>query len=233
MRSPFTLWEEPMLAPKDRYVPDEGLELHVVSGTSTRRRLAQETKRTLDILLAVTLLVPGLPVMGVLAFAVWVVDRQFPFYADRRVGLGGRRFGCLDPKILETYFSGHPGEEQLYGATRKLGHDPRITRVGRLLRKTSLDELPQLFHVLLGHMSVVGPRPLSPREFDERGASRFILASVRPGMTGLWQVSGRSDLDPASRVLLDNYYARNWSVWMDARILALTPIVVLTARGAR
>lgn len=232
-----------MLAPKNAPTVESQPELQLlpVSEHALQSRwIAGSAKRTLDLGIAVCALLAAVPMVALSALLIIALDRQLPFYGDTRVGMGGRRFRCWklrtmrsDPAILEAYFTERPDEERRYQLTRKLEHDPRITSVGRVLRKTSLDELPQVVNVLRGDMSIVGPRPLSPAEFDRRGPDRFPLASVRPGLTGLWQVSGRSDLDPASRVLLDNYYARHWSIWMDLRILAATPVAVLTARGAR
>lgn len=228
-----------MLAPKISILPGGQPELSLTA-SGTARRTANSAKRAVD-LAAVLCAAPFVALVVVsLALLIACVDRQIPFYGDTRVGLNGRRFRCWklrtlrsDPAILEAYLAQNEAERSRYETTRKLARDPRMTPAGRVLRKTSLDELPQLWNVLAGQMSIVGPRPLSPAEFEARGPARFVIASVRPGLTGLWQVSGRSDLDPGSRVLLDNYYARHWSVWMDLRILAATPSAVLTARGAR
>jgi exopolysaccharide production protein ExoY len=229
-----------MLAPKNSRFSESQADLQLLPPSEHSGWLAGSTKRTLDVATALCVLPAAIPTILLLALLIVVIDRQLPFYADTRVGLGGRRLRCWklrtmrsDPAILDAYFAKHSAERQRYKATRKLEEDPRITSMGRILRKASLDELPQVWNVLRGQMSIVGPRPLSPSEFEARGPDRFLLAGVRPGLTGLWQVSGRSDLDPASRVLLDNYYARHWSIWMDVRILAATPLAVLTARGAR
>ena len=114
----------------------------------------------------------------------------------------------------------------------KLKNDPRITRVGRFLRKTSLDELPQLFNVLRGEMSLVGPRIISPEEIDKYHKWNMNLLTVKPGLSGLWQVSGRSDLSYQERVNLDMYYIRNWSIWLDLQILFQTIPVVIKGTGA-
>lgn len=230
-----------MLAPKEvTNAADARAALQVLPEASRRRAFSGPLKRATDVCIASVALALTAPLILLAALTILVADRQLPFYADLRVGLAGRQFRCWKlrtmrshPRILEEYFAAHPHEAETYRETRKLSHDPRITPLGALLRKTSLDELPQLVNVLSGDMAAVGPRPLSPSEFEQRGPSRFLIGGVRPGMTGLWQVNGRSDLDVASRVLLDNYYARNWSLWMDMRILAATPVVVLTARGAR
>lgn len=229
-----------MLAPQIYPAPDVQPDLQLLPLPERTRLVAVPIKRAMDLAVATCVLLTAALPIALVALVILVCDRQLPFYADTRVGLGGRRFRCLklrtmrsDPAILEAYFAEHPAEQRRYLVTRKLESDPRITSVGRILRKTSLDELPQVWNVLRGEMSIVGPRPLSPSEFEARGPGRFRLASVRPGLTGLWQVSGRSDLDPASRVVMDSYYALHWSIWMDLRIIASTPLAVLTARGAK
>jgi lipopolysaccharide/colanic/teichoic acid biosynthesis glycosyltransferase len=115
---------------------------------------------------------------------------------------------------------------------RKLRRDPRITRVGRFLRRTSLDELPQLWNVLRGEMSLVGPRPIVEEEIAAYGRNFSLYCRVTPGLTGLWQVSGRNTVSSSDRVRLDSYYVRNWSPWLDLHILARTAKVVLTGQGA-
>jgi lipopolysaccharide/colanic/teichoic acid biosynthesis glycosyltransferase len=119
-----------------------------------------------------------------------------------------------------------------WDASQKLLDDPRITRVGRLLRRTSLDELPQLWNVLVGDMSLVGPRPIVDAEVAKYGEAFELYTQVRPGMTGAWQVSGRSDTSYAYRVDLDAGYVRNWSMWLDVEILLRTISVVLRREGA-
>ena len=116
---------------------------------------------------------------------------------------------------------------------QKLRDDPRITRVGRLLRKTSLDELPQLWNVLRGEMSLVGPRPIVDAEVPKYGAVYALYKRIRPGMSGFWQVEGRSDTTYDERVAMDNYYVRDWSIWLDLVILARTVRAVVLRRGAR
>ena len=117
-------------------------------------------------------------------------------------------------------------------ASRKLRRDPRITRVGRFLRKTSLDELPQVWNVVRGEMSLVGPRPIVEEEIPTYGPNFSLYCRVTPGVTGLWQVSGRNAISHGDRVRLDSYYVRNWSPWLDLHILARTARVVLTGQGA-
>ena len=126
-----------------------------------------------------------------------------------------------DPKLRSEWFRDH-----------KLKRDPRITPVGRILRRTSLDELPQLINVLRGEMSLVGPRPIVPDETERYGNRCAICNSVTPGLTGFWQISGRNDTEFEERIALNEYYIRNWSVWLDLYILVRTVDVVLMGRGA-
>ncbi|MBI5947799.1 MAG: sugar transferase [Chloroflexi bacterium] len=228
-----------MLAPKLPPRSDPGA-LDVLVRESPQRELRRLTKRAMDMVIASLMFFGALPVMLGAAVAIAVADRQWPLYLDERVGLGGKHFPCWKlrtmrnrPGLVEAYLAAHPEEQEEWIACRKLRDDPRKTPLGSFLRKTSLDELPQLVNVLRGEMSIVGPRPISPAEFAGRGPERFVLATVRPGITGLWQVKGRSTLDPRERLMLDSYYARQWSLAMDIRILLATPAAVLTARGAR
>lgn len=197
-------------------------------------------KRMLDVAVAGGMLIVAAPVLLLAAFAVLLFDRHRPFYRDTRIGEGARTFRCLklrtmtmDPTILQRYFEANPGERDSYASTRKLKDDPRVTRLGRFLRRSSIDELPQLVNILRGEMSVVGPRPLAPAEFMQRGEHRYPLTLVRPGLTGLWQVRGRSDTTLRRRVRLDNFYATHWSLALDVRIILATPLAVIRARGAR
>ncbi len=197
-------------------------------------------KRALDIAGAGALLLLGAPVFLLLAVLVRA-DGGPAFYAHERVGRGGRRFGCLKFRSmvvdsaarLEALLAADPAARTEWEATRKLRHDPRITWIGRFLRATSLDELPQLLNVLRGDMSLVGPRPVVAAELAAHyGAAAEHYLSVRPGITGLWQVSGRSDTSYAQRVALDVRYATNPSLLADVRILLRTPAAVLLRRGA-
>ena len=133
---------------------------------------------------------------------------------------------------LKTYLESNPELQAEWDATHKLKKDPRVTRVGHFLRKSSLDELPQLINVLKGEMSLVGPRPIVDDEIKFYGKQYHIYCEVLPGMTGLWQISGRSDTSYVSRVHLDEYYVRNWSIWLDYYIIAHTGMVVLLSKGS-
>lgn len=157
-----------------------------------------------------------------------------------RVGRGGRLFRQWKFRTMTTdadeklrqLLATDPASREEWERTRKLRDDPRLTRVGRLLRRTSLDELPQMFNVMVGEMSLIGPRPIAPDEVDRYGPKLPLYFTVRPGLTGLWQVSGRSDLTYPQRVALDTHYVLNWSIRLDILILFRTVWVVLTGRGA-
>jgi lipopolysaccharide/colanic/teichoic acid biosynthesis glycosyltransferase len=197
-------------------------------------------KRAMDVAIAGAALLLALPVFVLIALAVRV-DGGPAFYAHPRVGRGGRLFGCLKFRSmvvdsqarLDAMLAADPGARAEWEATRKLRRDPRVTRIGRFLRATSLDELPQLLNVLKGEMSIVGPRPVTQAELDRHyGAAAAHYLSVRPGITGLWQVSGRSDTSYDQRVALDVAYVSQPSVLADLRILVRTPVAVLSRRGA-
>ena len=134
---------------------------------------------------------------------------------------------------LSGLLNENPGAAEEWNSNFKLSDDPRVTPLGRFLRKTSLDELPQLFNVLSGEMALIGPRPIVEEEVSYYGDSYGVFSSVRPGITGLWQVSGRSDTGYGRRVSLDAYYVLNWSPWMDIWILVRTFYAVVFMRGSR
>jgi Undecaprenyl-phosphate galactose phosphotransferase WbaP len=205
-----------------------------------RKSLFPIAKRALDIIgagLGLVLLSPFFLVVALLVRA----DGGPAFFAHQRVGRGGKLFGCLKFRSmvidsqarLEALLASDPAARAEWEATRKLKNDPRITRIGRFLRSTSLDELPQLINVLRGEMSLVGPRPVQEAEIDRYyGASAAHYMAVRPGITGLWQVSGRSETSYESRVALDVSYVARPSMLADLSILLRTPVAVLSRRGA-
>jgi len=208
--------------------------------TALREALRPLLKRALDIAGATMLLLACMPAFLLLAMLVRR-DGGPVFYAHERIGLGGRRFGCLkfrsmvvdaDRRLAEL-LERDPAAREEWETCRKLRNDPRVTWVGRFLRATSLDELPQLVNVLRGEMSLVGPRPVQAAELEKHyGTAAAHYLAVRPGITGPWQVSGRSDTTYATRVALDVQYATAPSLWTDLRILARTPFAVLAQRGA-
>lgn len=227
----------PVLAP--------GLSGEAVAMPAERRglqaRLVSRTiKRGVDIVGATVLLILGFPLMIAIA-ALVAMDGGPVLYRHRRVGVGGKSFDCLKFRtmILEAedclseYLSYHPAAREEWARDQKLAFDPRVTGIGKFLRKASLDELPQLINVVRGEMSLVGPRPVTQSELGHYGASVPLYASVRPGITGLWQVSGRNDVGYAQRVALDESYVRRWSLALDLWILLRTPGVVFTRKGAR
>lgn len=201
---------------------------------------SRRVKRTIDLIAVFLGGVIALPVMVLIALAIKLESRGPVFYAHKRVGLGGKRFMAWKFRsmvtnadaVLAHHLANDPSARDEWARDHKLLRDPRVTRVGRLLRRTSLDELPQIWNVLWGEMSLVGPRPIVDAEISKYDEGFRLYARVLPGITGLWQVSGRSDTTYAERVRLDTYYVRNWSPWLDFYLLARTVLVVITARGA-
>jgi exopolysaccharide production protein ExoY len=190
-------------------------------------------------LAALVLMVILSPVLLVIA---WLIRRDgspatFQHY---RVGCGGRLFRCIKfrtmrpdaERALRELLARDPALRAEWERDQKLAHDPRVTPLGRWLRRSSLDELPQLVNVLRGEMALVGPRPVTVPELRRYGPVRWKYLSVPPGMTGLWQVSGRNWISYEQRVELDQFYVRNRSAWLDCKILARTVLVVLTRHGA-
>ncbi|SFM75704.1 exopolysaccharide production protein ExoY [Methylobacterium pseudosasicola] len=204
-------------------------------------RLDWAAKRGLDIGVAATALFLLLPLMLVIAALVWAGDRKAPIFRHTRLGRDGRSFGCLKFRsmvlngeaVLAAHLAASPRARAEWAATHKLSHDPRITAIGQVLRKTSLDELPQLWNVLRGEMSLVGPRPIVQAEVARYGRAFSTCFAVPPGVTGLWQVSGRSDTTYAERVALDLDYASRWSLRRDLSIMLRTVPAVLAQRGSK
>jgi exopolysaccharide production protein ExoY len=205
------------------------------------KQAALLAKRAFDIIVASLLLLLGLPLLMVTAMLI-ALDGGPVLYFSERVGLNGILFQCIKfrtmilgaDRCLDEYLDYHPHIRNEWLQERKLAFDPRVTAVGQFLRKSSLDELPQLINVIKGEMSLVGPRPVTQAELDAHYLSRTELyLSVRPGMTGLWQISGRNDVSYATRVALDERYVRDWNFILDLFILCKTPLVVLSRRGAR
>lgn len=210
-----------------------------LSSRSVSQALAQSAKVLIDLIGAASLILVLSPLL--LAIAVLVKFDGGPvFYAHPRVGAGKRRFHCLkfrsmtrdSDAVLAHVLRTDAVAAIEWGATQKLRHDPRVTPIGNLLRKTSLDELPQLFNVLRLEMSLVGPRPIVDNEVEHYGNNIAYYYAMRPGLTGLWQVSGRSSTTYRRRVQLDRWYVKNWTLWQDIVILAKTVPVVLKRTGA-
>ena len=206
-----------------------------------RMRVKRFQKRVMDGILAALAFAAFIPAFVVIPLLIKLTSRGPVFYRQTRLGLRGRPFAVwkfrsmyadADARLRRLLADNRSAAEE-WAKNFKLRNDPRVTPLGRLLRRTSLDELPQLFNVLLGQMALIGPRPIVADEVKHYGASYDTFASVRPGITGLWQVSGRSDTDYGRRVALDAYYVLNWSPWLDIWILMRTVIAVALMRGAR
>jgi len=197
-------------------------------------------KRATDLLLALAVLPIAAPLFLLVALAIRLDSPGPILLRQQRVGKGGKRFGVFKfrsmvrdaEKALERHLEVSPEARAEWNRTRKLVDDPRITRVGRILRRSSLDELPQILNVVVGEMSFVGPRPTMPDEVAWYGDKSQLLMQVLPGITGLTQVSGRSLLTYEERVRTDAYYVRNWSIWLDLVILGRTVGAVLNGTGA-
>ncbi|HDZ8838734.1 undecaprenyl-phosphate galactose phosphotransferase WbaP [Aeromonas veronii] len=234
--------------PTLRGVPLHGTDMshffsHEVIMLRVRNNLARLSsrilKRSFDILLSSSLLLLLSPL---LFYIGWQVSRDggSPIYGHERVGQGGRKFKCLkfrsmiidSQDVLDKLLASDPIARDEWERDFKLKDDPRITSIGHFIRKTSLDELPQLWNVLKGEMSLVGPRPVVELELARYGDDGQYYLLAKPGMTGLWQVSGRNDVDYATRVYLDGWYVKNWSLWYDIAIMFKTIGVVLHRDGA-
>ncbi len=198
------------------------------------------TKRMLDIFISATALCTLSPLFLFLSIAVKLSSKGPIFYGQDRYGRDNRifkafKFRSMVPdaaRVLTEHLAAHPEDLFEWQRDHKLKNDPRVTRIGKLIRKLSLDELPQLWNVLVGQMSLVGPRPIVQAEIPKYGRSYLLYSRVRPGITGLWQVSGRNNTTYEERVTLDEYYVNNWSVWIDCYILLRTVKTVLKTEGA-
>ncbi|HIG1003669.1 TPA: undecaprenyl-phosphate galactose phosphotransferase WbaP [Klebsiella pneumoniae] len=196
-------------------------------------------KRLFDIVGSLTIIVLLSPALLFISLKV-KKDGGPAIYGHERIGKGGRSFKCLkfrsmvinSKEVLAELLEKDPAAKAEWDATFKLKNDPRVTKIGAFLRRTSLDELPQLFNVLKGEMSLVGPRPIITAELERYNEEVDYYLLSKPGMTGLWQVSGRSDVDYETRVYLDAWYVKNWSMWNDIAILFKTIGVVLKKDGA-
>jgi exopolysaccharide biosynthesis polyprenyl glycosylphosphotransferase len=224
-----------LLLERGEYVPGQGMPLFelrppVLAGADWL------LKRTFDLVVSLVVALVALPVWLLIAVAIKLDTPGPVLYRDRRIGVGEREFGMLKFRTMVRGASERQDEleerNEAPGALFKIRRDPRVTRVGRLLRKLSLDELPQLLNVLRGEMSLVGPRPLPLRDYARLEAWHRKRYLVLPGITGLWQISGRSNLTFDDLVRLDFYYIENWSVWLDVSILIKTPFAILSGRGA-
>jgi exopolysaccharide biosynthesis polyprenyl glycosylphosphotransferase len=224
-----------LLVERGEYVPGQAMPLFelrppILAGTDWA------LKRTFDIAVSGLVLVLGLPLWIVIAVAIKTTSRGPVIYRDTRIGLGERRFRMCKFRTMVAEAAKEQAAlesaNEASGALFKIRNDPRVTPVGRVLRRFSLDEVPNVLNVLRGEMSLVGPRPLPVRDHDRLEPWHRRRSHVLPGMTGLWQIAGRSDLSFDDLVRLDFQYLENWSLWLDITILAKTLPAVLSRRGA-
>lgn len=209
------------------------------SQNAVTRPIREALKRVFDLAAAASLGVIFLPLILVVAVLLHR-DGGHIIFRHRRIGRGGKAFDCLKfrsmvpdaDRVLRDLLTQHPELMAEWLRDHKLRHDPRVTAVGRFLRRTSLDELPQLWNVIRGEMSMVGPRPVIREELLRYGRCAGIYLSARPGVTGLWQVNGRNNTDYRRRVVLDVYYVRRQNLFLDLYILLRTSYVVLGGSGA-
>ena len=198
-------------------------------------------KRVFDTVVGGLLCVPIIPILLVIAICIKLDSKGPAFFNGQRIGKHGKTFTCYKFRsmyvnasdILEEYLAAHPAAQEEWNTFAKLrDYDPRVTKLGRWIRKYSLDELPQILNVIKGDMSLVGPRPYLPREKEDIGEYLSTVTLTVPGITGFWQTSGRNDVSFAGRVAMDTWYVRNWSIWLDLMYLFKTAKIVLTGKGA-
>jgi exopolysaccharide production protein ExoY len=210
------------------------------AGVIPLSRVTLTGKRILDVIGSLGLILITSPIFLIVALFV-ALDGGPVFFRHTRIGQKGERFGCLKFRtmilgaeaFLTEYLEHHPDAKTEWQDHQKLEFDPRITPIGRILRATSLDELPQLVNILRGEMSLVGPRPVTKDELSRYGNAANHYLAVRPGLTGPWQISGRNDVGYDERVALDHAYVRDLSLFRDLVILFRTPSAVLSRRGAK
>ena len=203
-------------------------------------RVNKFLKRFLDLFIIIALAPVWVPVFIICAILTKLTSRGPIFYGHKRVGQNGKVIKCWkfrsmvinSQEILEKLLAENEEMRIQWEKDRKLEHDPRITKFGKILRKTSMDELPQLINILLGEMSLVGPRPVTEPELEKYGDYKDYVLSVKPGLSGMWQISGRSDTGYEERISYDTYYIQNWSIWLDIWILIKSVWVVLLGKGA-
>ena len=248
IEGPLACYRRIILIPNTTSAPSLWVEWRDLSGLPAyeiKHNLLDSGKRFLKTVTEITLVLATAPAWGTMcaiaAAVIWLEDRKNPFFSQERVGRNGKifktwKFRTMSPDaeaILERWLQDNESFARDWKSNCKLQKDPRITRVGRLLRKTSIDELPQLFNVLKREMSLVGPRPLPQYHYELLPENvRGLRERVRPGITGMWQVSGRSEAGNAGMVRWDPYYVHNWSLWLDVVILVRTFKVVLKGSGA-
>ena len=197
-------------------------------------------KRFIDIFLLLISSPITLPLVAIVALVVKITSPGPVFYGHKRIGQNGKEFKCwkfrsmvIDAdKQLEKILAENPEMRAEWEKDRKFTNDPRVTKIGKILRKTSIDEIPQFFNILIGEMSFVGPRPVTRPELEKYGSKSDFILLAQPGLSGMWQISGRSDTGYEERITLDSYYIQNWSVWLDIWIIIKTVVVVIKGKGA-
>ena len=222
----------------DSFYNQKTLILHLRNNLARRRN--RILKRTFDFFASLIGTVIIAPILLVIAFLIYKSSPGPIIFAHMRIGTNGKVFPCYkfrsmvnnSQEMLCKYLEGNAEAREEWNRDFKLKNDPRVTQIGAFLRKTSLDELPQLFNVIKGEMSLVGPRPIIDKEIEKYSDSINDYYLVAPGMTGYWQISGRSDVDYDERVSMDSWYVRNWSFWQDIVILIKTIKVVFGKKGA-
>jgi Undecaprenyl-phosphate galactose phosphotransferase WbaP len=210
--------------------------------TSNKLKMAWNLwiKRFVDLAIFILGVILILPFLLVIACLVKSSSPGPVLYGHKRLGINGKHFTAYKFRSMVTdskerlhkLFESNPEIKKEWDKNHKLQNDPRVTAIGGFLRRTSLDEFPQLLNILKGEMSLVGPRPIVDEEVSRYGEDFDWIFSVKPGMTGMWQVSGRSETDYAARVLYDSYYLQSWSVWLDIWILFMTFGAVIRGKGA-
>ena len=221
-------------------VRDFGGILGFSSTHNLTKRFSLFWKRFIDLFLLLISSPITIPVVLIVSLAIKISSPGPVFYGHKRTGRNGREFKCwkfrsmvIDAdKQLEKILAENPQMRAEWEKDRKFTNDPRVTKIGKILRKTSIDEIPQFFNILTGEMSFIGPRPVTEPELKKYGNKAEFILSVQPGLSGMWQISGRSDTGYEERVTLDSYYIQNWSVWLDIWIIIKTVYVVLRGKGA-
>ncbi|GAB3650689.1 hypothetical protein GCM10028813_19540 [Ramlibacter alkalitolerans] len=231
-----------MYRSNDEYLGADGEWMHEAEvGTREDGRAGAGVKRLIDIVGALVFIIVFLPLLLAVALGVLLSSRGPIIYSQERLGLNGKKFRFYkfrsmvvnSEEVFNSFLDTDPEAKSQWEKYQKLDRDPRITGFGHFIRKTSLDEFPQFWNVLVGDMSLVGPRPCMPSQRELYGVHWREYCAVRPGLTGLWQVSGRNQLTYQQRVQLDSKYVMGWSLSLDFQILARTVKVVLTANGSR
>ena len=224
----------------DTNLRDFGGILAFSSTNNLTKKISLFQKRILDLGLLFISAPITIPLVLIVSIIVKITSPGPIFYGHKRIGKNGKEFKCwkfrsmvIDAdKQLEKILAENPEMRAEWEKDRKFSNDPRVTKIGKILRKTSIDEIPQFFNVLMGEMSFIGPRPVTTPELEKYGDKSDFILSVQPGLSGMWQISGRSDTGYEERITLDSYYIRNWSMWLDLWIIIKTIYVVVKGKGA-